>query len=602
MTYGGTVPSLSGTVTGFVNGDTLSSATTGTASFSTTAGSTSNAGSYAIDGSGLTAGNYTFVQASGNASALTITKAPLTVTVNSASKSYDGTASSGGFGASYSGWVAGDGSSLSVLGGTLTYGGTSQGAVNAGSYTITGSGYTSSNYAISYVPGTLTINTVPLTVTANNDSKTYDGQAYSGGNGVSYAGFVNGETSSVLGGTLSYSGTSQGAVNAGSYVITPSGLTSGNYSITFTKGTLTVSPAPLTVTANNDSKTYDGLAYSGGNGVTYSGFVNSESASVLGGTLAYGGTSQGAVNANSYAIIPSGLTSGNYSITFANGTLTVNPAPLTVTANNDSKTYDGLAYSGGNGVTYAGFVNGETSAVLGGTISYNGTSQGAINAGSYLITPTGLTSSNYSISYADGSLTVNPALLTVTANNDSKTYDGLAYSGGNGVTYSGFVNSESASVLGGTLTYGGTSQGAVDLGSYSIIPAGLTGNNYSLSYVGGTLDILSFGEPKALQLAVTQIESRLSTPPPGSQPQGGGSGTGTGTGTSNVNGTGTNNTNPGGRGNGNGSGYSGSANQPVVTAFMNIGESSSTLKIINGGTRLPPGSLVLPFGRRHHRR
>src|SRR5690606_28005479 len=39
--------------------------------------------------------------------------------------------------------------------------------------------------------------------------------------------------------------------------------------------------------------------------------------------------------------------------------LIINKAPLTVTANDDTKVYDGLAYSGGNGVEYDGFVNGE---------------------------------------------------------------------------------------------------------------------------------------------------------------------------------------------------------------------------------------------------
>ena len=85
------------------------------------------------------------------------------------------------------------------------------------------------------------------------------------------------------------------------------------------------------MTANDASKTYDGLAYSGGNGVVYTGFVNSETSAVLGGTLAYGGTSQGAINVGSYTIVPSGLTSGNYTITFHNGTLTVNKADQTIT-------------------------------------------------------------------------------------------------------------------------------------------------------------------------------------------------------------------------------------------------------------------------------
>jgi filamentous hemagglutinin family protein len=72
-TYGSVNPAFSGTVTGFVNSDTQGSATTGTLVFASTATTTSPAGSYDIDGSGLNAANYTFVQAPGNATALTIT-------------------------------------------------------------------------------------------------------------------------------------------------------------------------------------------------------------------------------------------------------------------------------------------------------------------------------------------------------------------------------------------------------------------------------------------------------------------------------------------------------------------------------------------------
>ena len=149
--------------------------------------------------------------------------------------------------------------------------------------------------------------------------------------------------------------------------------------------------------ANNATKTYDGLAYSGGSGVTYSGLVNSEAESVLSGSLTYGGSSQGAKDANSYSITPGGLTSGNYNISYTDGTLTIGKADLSVKANNATKTYDGLAYSGGSGVTYSGLVNSETSTVLGGSLTYGGSSQGAKDANSYHITPGGLTSGNYSI-------------------------------------------------------------------------------------------------------------------------------------------------------------------------------------------------------------
>jgi filamentous hemagglutinin family protein len=166
---------------------------------------------------------------------------------------------------------------------------------------------------------------------------------------------------------------------------------------------------PLTVTASSVSKTYNGLGFSGGGGVSYLGFTGGDTAGVLGGTLTYGGTSQGAVTTGSYAIVPSGYFSTKYLFTYVNGSLTVTPAPLTITANNAGKTYDGIAYAGGNGVGYSGLVNGETAAVLGGTLAYGGSSQGAINVGNYTIAPSGLTSSNYALSFVNGSLSISSA-------------------------------------------------------------------------------------------------------------------------------------------------------------------------------------------------
>jgi glucuronoarabinoxylan endo-1,4-beta-xylanase len=74
MVFGAPVPGLSGSVSGFAGSDTLANATTGTLTFTTLATSSSPSGSYTITGSGLTAnnGNYTFIQAAGNATALNI--------------------------------------------------------------------------------------------------------------------------------------------------------------------------------------------------------------------------------------------------------------------------------------------------------------------------------------------------------------------------------------------------------------------------------------------------------------------------------------------------------------------------------------------------
>ncbi len=72
---------------------------------------------------------------------------------------------------------------------------------------------------------------------------------------------------------MRYAGTSQSATNVGNYVITPQGLTSGNYAISFVDNSLDVTTASLTITAIADTKVYDGLAYSGGNSVNYTFFV-----------------------------------------------------------------------------------------------------------------------------------------------------------------------------------------------------------------------------------------------------------------------------------------------------------------------------------------
>ncbi|MEK8051501.1 YDG domain-containing protein [Ideonella sp. DXS22W] len=76
VVQGGTLPALSGRVTGFVGEETQASATTGTLQFSTPTATSAAPGRYAIHGSGLAAANYSFEQAPGNAVALSIEAPP----------------------------------------------------------------------------------------------------------------------------------------------------------------------------------------------------------------------------------------------------------------------------------------------------------------------------------------------------------------------------------------------------------------------------------------------------------------------------------------------------------------------------------------------
>ncbi|MBP5582215.1 MAG: hypothetical protein J6X85_10620, partial [Ruminococcus sp.] len=103
---------------------------------------------------------------------------------------------------------------------------------------------------------TVAIAKAPLTVTASANTITY-GDAPAG-NGVTYAGFVNNETESVIKGTPAYDFTYQQYGNVGTYDITPKGLTADNYELTFVKGTLTVAKKAVTVSANAQTIAKDG--------------------------------------------------------------------------------------------------------------------------------------------------------------------------------------------------------------------------------------------------------------------------------------------------------------------------------------------------------
>ena len=179
MTYGSAVPALSGTVTGFKGSDNLTNSTTGTLDFTTTVSSTSDVGSYPVTGSGLSAnnGNYTFTQAAGNATALSVTGAVLTVSANDVSRAYGQT--NPVLTVSYSGFVNGEGTN--VLSGSPVL--TTVAVTNSpvGSYAITNEAgsLVATNYTLALGNGTLSVTGAVLTVSVNTgimaNNKVYDG-------------------------------------------------------------------------------------------------------------------------------------------------------------------------------------------------------------------------------------------------------------------------------------------------------------------------------------------------------------------------------------------------------------------------------------------
>ena len=87
-----------------------------------------------------------------------------------------------------------------------------------------------------------------------------------------------------------------------------------------------INKANATVTANSSTVTYTGQAQSV-TGFTATGLVNNETAAVLTGVTTSGGSG---TNAATYAHTISG-TAANYNLTLVNGSLTIDPAALTIT-------------------------------------------------------------------------------------------------------------------------------------------------------------------------------------------------------------------------------------------------------------------------------
>ena len=259
-------------------------------------------------------------------------------------------------------------------------------------------------------------------ITANNQTKVY------GANlptlTASYSGFVNGDTAASLDALPTFSTTATAASGTGAYTITAGGAVDADYTISYVGGTLTVTSAGLTITAVNQTKVYGAALPT--LTASYSGFVNGDTFANLTTqpTLSTTATASSHVSGNPYTITASGAVDADYSITYVTGNLTVTAAPLTISANYQTKAY-GVALPALT-VSYTGFVNGDTAASLTTQpiVTTTATASSHVSGNPYAITASGAIDSDYSITYAAGSLTVTPVALTITTNNQTKVYGG----------------------------------------------------------------------------------------------------------------------------------------------------------------------------------
>jgi gliding motility-associated-like protein len=400
-----------------------------------------------------------------------ITKASLTVKAGDKSKVFGTTDPT--LTVTYTGFVGGQSEISSSLNFTPTI--SRSGTEAVGTYTITPSNVSLSNYEITYETGTFiitarSINAAEISIDPLS-AVTFNGSAFT-------PTLVIKDGTTTLASPASYSLSYTNNTNAGTATITITGA--GNYSGTRTV-TFTINKAALSISAEAKSKTY-GTADPTFT-VTYSGFVGSpvDDKDDLNGVLGFTRASGESVG-TSYAITPNGYLSGNYTITY-------NPANLTIAAKNIDNASDisiapmaDVVYKGADYEILPVVKDGNTLLIKDTdyTLAYSNNK----NAGFAGLTVSGM--GNYSGSKL-GSFTITKAPLSVIADNKSK------FVGQTDPTftasYSGLAGTETASVLTGTLTFSRATGEAK--GDYDITPAGYnaTQTNYTLTYVKGVLTI-----------------------------------------------------------------------------------------------------------------
>ncbi len=474
MTYGGTLPVVAPSYSGFVNGDAPASLST-PASCTTTATSSSAPGSYPTSCGGAVDPNYTIGYVAGS---LAVAPASLTVTASSGTMTYGQPVP--GVTPSYTGFVNGDSPASLTTAPTCSSTATSSAP---GTYATSCSGAADQNYAIAYIGGTLTglPSSTALTITASSSTMTY-GQPVPTVT-ASYSGFVNGDTPASLATQPTCTTTATASSSPGTYPTTCTGAVDPDYPIAYNAGTITVLPAPLTVRASSASMTY-------GQAVPvikpkYSGFVNGDTPASLTTQPTCSASATTSSAPGSYTTSCSDPVDQDYTMTYVTGSLTVVPAPLSITASSGAMSYGGTVPA--VTPTYAGFVNGDGPASLSSKPTCSTSASGGSGPGSYPTSCGGAVDPDYAIGYVAGSVSVSPAYLTVTASSGAMSYGGTVPA----VTprYAGFVNGDGPASLSTSPTCATSASAGSGPGSYPTSCGGAVDPDYAIGYVAGSVSV-----------------------------------------------------------------------------------------------------------------
>lgn len=315
------------------------------------------------------------------------------------------------FSISYSGFISGENESVITTQPTIST--TATKTSNVGEYPITISGGEAANYEFEYEPGVLTITKAPLSAKVKDETKVYGAKNPSFS--IEYYGLKNNETVPTWSRSPSFQTSAKQSSGVGQYTVEAINGVPINYELgEITSGTLTITPAPLTIKASDNTRQY----YSDNPTFTYtcSGFVNGDNSSTLSPAPTITTTANLTSNVGTYEIKATNANNPNYSISYINGNLTITPRTLTASVGNYERLYneDNPTFE----VIYDGFVGNENVNVLNSQATASTPATKTSNVGTYPINVTGGNADNYSFTYTSGTLTINKAEQTISWEQD----------------------------------------------------------------------------------------------------------------------------------------------------------------------------------------
>lgn len=257
-----------------------------------------------------------------------------------------------------------------------------------------------SNNNVKYEKGTLTITKAPLTIKAD-DKQVKQGETLPEFT-ATYSGFKNNETESVLARKPVFTCIATESSAPGNYEIVVSNADAENYSISYEKGTLTITDADLIIlTAKSYSRVY---------GETNPELDYTVNGGVLQGTPDIACAVTKTSDVGTYDIIISRGSISNPNVQFVNGKLTVTAAPLTVSVGTYTmRQGDPMPQFA---ATYSGFRNNEAEEVLSVKPQFACEANENSAPGTYKINVSGAEAKNYAIEYVSGTLTILSAVTT----------------------------------------------------------------------------------------------------------------------------------------------------------------------------------------------